>query len=484
MSSASCAPCRSWKPAARLVSALPLLMFLSVLGGARAARAAEEEDGETVGKITLLNRKAVEEYQNLNFDDAQRLLRDALELSATPRLAQNPIRARTYVNLGMVTFGGLRQRDAAIKLFRKALRIEPEIRLSRALANPQIQEVFDEAIRGLGSEPSEAVVQRPAELSPDQALMHEPVRAAIAGHALSIGASADRRLPMELMVLSYRPAGAEAFLEVKMQPQGAGVFAGVIPVSATTAGGHVQYFIEARGANGKRLAAQGSAADPIVVVLSGALPEIALTAPEGPSQPGSNERHLVFAVMTGTGFGWTSGMGEVRQQQVTPSGFAWARVAHIAPEIAYRVNAHLMLGVQGRIQIITGATEFRPPDAAPSCGSDGVCSPAKAAFAAFAKGTWFFRDPSSAFRPYVSLSLGGGLIRHVAQAGNKTDCGASQHDKCLDTVAEGPILFGPGAGFHYRLSDGFGLVLAIEALAGAPTFSMDGDTNLGVAYQF
>ena len=70
-------------------------------------------------------------------------------------------RARTYINLGIVLVGGYKDREQAIKMFREGLQISPEIRLSRALANPQIQEVFDEAVRRLSSEPASSTPAPP-----------------------------------------------------------------------------------------------------------------------------------------------------------------------------------------------------------------------------------------------------------------------------------------------------------------------------------
>ena len=113
-------------------------------------RPALAEDRE-VGKITLLNRKALEAYQHLEFETAMRLLNEALDQSERAGLTQHPIRARTFVTLGIVSLGGFRQRDQAVKYFRRALQIQPEVRLSPGLANPDIQAAFDEAIAGLST---------------------------------------------------------------------------------------------------------------------------------------------------------------------------------------------------------------------------------------------------------------------------------------------------------------------------------------------
>ena len=36
----------------------------------------------------------------------------------------------------------------------------------------------------------------------------------------------------------------------------------------------------------------------------------------------------------------------------------WARVAHLAPQIGYFVTPNLMIGVQGRFQLVTGAKDY------------------------------------------------------------------------------------------------------------------------------
>jgi hypothetical protein len=461
---------------------------------ASARAAAALEDNEAVGKVTLLNRKAIEAYQNLNFDEAQRLLREALTLTDARGLAQHAIKARTCVTLGMVMLGGFKQREEAIRLFQQGLQISPEIRPSRALANPQIQEVFDEAVKRMASAPIDPVGGPPIAASPelpeDKLLVHEPITTGARGRSISVETTPDPSLVRDLLVLGYRPAGAAIFTEVRLQRRPGGVHAATIPASAT-AGGQIEYYLEARHANGKRVASRGSSIDPIVVTLmaapaSGSRAEPALIAGAAAAGDGAGEHRFVFALLAGTGLGWTTGMGEVRQVQVTPSGLAWASLGHLAPELGYYVTPHLLVGVQGRIQLVSGAQEFRPSEGPTPgvCGGDGVCSPARAAFAGLGKASWFFRDPKSAFRPYLSASLGGGQIRHVAQAGNKADCGSTQSAKCFDTVAGGPFLFGAGVGFSYALSQSLAAMFAVEGLGAMPDFTAQADVNLGVSFRF
>src|SRR5215471_6816975 len=83
---------------------------LTILFVPRSARA-DDRGSATVGKITVLNRKAVDAYQHLEFETAMRLLNEALDRAERAGLNQHPIRARTYVTLGIVTLGGFKQRE-------------------------------------------------------------------------------------------------------------------------------------------------------------------------------------------------------------------------------------------------------------------------------------------------------------------------------------------------------------------------------------
>ena len=50
-----------------------------------------------------------------------------------------------------------------------------------------------------------------------------------------------------------------------------------------------------------------------------------------------------------------------------------------------------------------------------SAATTNICAPYTTAFAGLLKATFFLADPGSAFQPYLSLSAGGGYIRHVSK---------------------------------------------------------------------
>src|SRR5262245_12151337 len=130
---------------ARVLSCLLLVLAMAT------PRAALAQSDEIIDKVTKQNKKAVEEYENLNFEEARKILKDALDLCSQNGLDKHPVKARTHIHLGIVILAGFKQREVAIKQFRKALEIQPDIKLTKSLANPEIQEAFDEAVAGMGT---------------------------------------------------------------------------------------------------------------------------------------------------------------------------------------------------------------------------------------------------------------------------------------------------------------------------------------------
>src|SRR6266496_2389262 len=278
------------------------------------ARPAIADESAAVGKITLLNRKAVDAYQHLEFETAVRLLNEALDQSERAGLTQHPIRARTFVTMGIVTLGGFKQRDGAVKYFRKALQIQPEVRLNPGLANPEIQAAFDDAVAGLGSGD---------ELTPEKALVHEPVHVGQTQKPVPITVMPDKDLEAGTIVLRYRAATSYAFTDLPMKKGPTGAFEAAIPATATD-GEQVVYFIEARRNNGSVVVGRGSAADPIVVALARPTPAVVATSTARPSRsPAEADKRFYFALLGGTGVGWASGSGETTLNPVASSGVGW-----------------------------------------------------------------------------------------------------------------------------------------------------------------
>ncbi|HEX3697792.1 MAG TPA: tetratricopeptide repeat protein [Polyangia bacterium] len=465
---------------------------------------ARADEAEAIARVTKMNKKAIEEYENLNFEEARKILKDALDVCTASGLDKHPIKARTHIHMGIVIFAGFKQKELALKQFRKALDIQPDIRLTKSLANPEIQAAFDEALAGAGSDrpdtgaptekkPNLSAVPPPSDL---KTLGHEPVTQGQQGNAITITATVDASLGAEKVVLAYRPDGASDFLGREMKPTADGLYSADIPVSAT-AGNLVAYYIEAQGKDGQPIAAKGSVADPIIVTLQGAgAPERPRRHAEDEGEEGNGSRFYI-GLQLGTGFGWTTGNGEVNvDDKINPPGFALAQLGHLAPELGYFIRPNLLLSVQGRLQLVTGTTALDLPrnvdqstDAgkmeaaklAAACGGDYVCSPANGAIAVMARLTWYFG--TLPVRPFAGIAAGGGYIRHVAAFDQQKKCGSNMTQTCVDTVAAGPVLFGPDGGILYNLTKNIGLVLGVNTQLGFGHFTFNVDVNAGMAVQ-
>ncbi|HVR60468.1 MAG TPA: hypothetical protein VMU50_01140, partial [Polyangia bacterium] len=233
-------------------------------------------------------------------------------------------------------------------------------------------------------------------------------------------------------------------------------------------------------------------ADPIIVTLTGAgAPERPRVAGEEEDRGGASRFYL--GVQVGTGFGWMTGYGEVNvNDKVDPSGFAMAQLGHLAPELGIFVKPNLMVSVQGRFQLVTGATPLPLPmvdktdpryqAVSTACGGDYLCSPANGAIAVLARLTYFFGGQAPV-RPFAGLSAGGGYIRHVAPFKTQAKCGSKGDEVCVDTVAAGPVLFGPDGGILYAFSKHIGLVLGVNTQFAVSHFTFNVDVNAGLAVQ-
>ena len=254
-------------PPARLREFWRLLALL-----AAAPRSAAAQDQAAIDKVAKLNKKAVDEYENLNFDESRKLLQSALDLCAQSGLDKHDVTARTYIHLGVVMFAGFKQKADAIKYFRRALAIQSDIKLDKSLANPEVQDVFDQAVTeqknesgGGGGETTGG-----AAIPATDAILHTPVMRATQGKPIPIKATIDAGSGVTKVILSFTIDNSDDFgeREMKQDPVVEGNWIGEIPASATN-GATVGYYIEAQGDGEKTLATKGSARTPLRIKIVG-----------------------------------------------------------------------------------------------------------------------------------------------------------------------------------------------------------------------
>jgi hypothetical protein len=456
------------------------------------------EETATLNKVVELNRKALRTYEELDMETAVKLLKQAIELCNLEGLERHRAAARSHIHLGVVYVSGLKLRDQGLAEFRRALGIDPAIRVTKSVANPEVEAVFSEALAKGGEAPPPSAVafvsspSQPAKLTvpvssssaaKDSVINHPPVTEAFAGKAVEIKAQIPKVLHAEKVVLAYRIAGEGEFLAREMRPieNAPDWYHEKIPADVTQ-GSKVSYYIEAQDDDGQPLMASGTQSAPhqirIVTEESAAAENIGVAKAESPQSSGAAPLWFVFAA--GGGGGYFSGTPEMNATNDTgkplkSSGTELAALGHLAPELGYFYSERLLFSLQGRLQFVTGGQDV-------SYGGK-TYKAAKTALAGLAKVSYFLVDPSAHFQPFVSLQAGLGEIRYPVTTSPLLGCGAGgAAGNCKDTVRGGLGLFGAAAGMVYMFSDNMGLYSSLSALVGAPNLAVDCDLNVGVTF--
>jgi serine/threonine protein kinase len=101
---------------------------------------------QAVAQIAALNNKAMLAYQRGNVEAARALLQAALTVAGRARLQRHAIAAIAHADLGIVLVSGFKQPHLGIEQFRQALKIDPNVPLSRRYAKPPVAAAFREAV--------------------------------------------------------------------------------------------------------------------------------------------------------------------------------------------------------------------------------------------------------------------------------------------------------------------------------------------------
>jgi hypothetical protein len=269
------------------------------------ARTALAQDQAAIDKLVQMNKKALDDFDTLDFDAAKRKLLDALAAGKKAGLDTHPVMGRTYIHLGAVYITGFHDRQRGLQSFARALEIDPAIQLSKGIETAEVSSAFAEAQRnargagasgGGGDESAPAPKKKrrgpimegdesaasedhpapkkkrrssdeepdlPAHINaldcptPDEAIIDKPLvtRCALAPN-----------LPVASVYLMYRAPDKEEYNEVLMTKTPKGWLQAKIPKKAVT-GKSIQFYFEGRNAAGKPVVANGGADSPNIVLV-------------------------------------------------------------------------------------------------------------------------------------------------------------------------------------------------------------------------
>jgi hypothetical protein len=456
------------------------------------------EETATLNKIVELNKKALRIYEELDVETAVKILKQAIELCNLEGLDRHRAAARSHIHLGVVYVSGLKLHDQGLAEFRRALGIDPVIRVTKSVSNPEVEAVFAEAL-AKGAEPPLPSLVAPSPASPEpakapaaipalgvareSAINHPPVTEASAGKAVEIKAQIPRSLRAEKIVLAYRIGTQGEFLAREMRPieNAPDWYQEKIPADATQSA-QVSYYIEAQDDDGQPLMASGTQVAPHQIKIVSETSESAesIGAAKGESNRALAATPFWFVFAAGGGGGYFSGTPEMNSandsgKPLKSSGTELAALGHLAPELGYFHSEHVLFSLQGRFQFVTGGQDVNY--------GGKTYRASKTALAGLAKVSYFLREPSEHFQPFVALQAGLGEIRYPVTTSPLLGCGANGGvGNCKDTVRGGLGLFGASAGFAYMLSDTMGLYASLSSLIGSPNLAVDCDLNLGVTF--
>jgi hypothetical protein len=494
------------------------------------------QDAATIKRIEQMNKRAMEDYDLLEFDSARKTLTDAVALVRSSGLEDSgsAIAAKTYLNLGVVYIGGFKDKDRGRMQFVRALKIKPDARLDAQVATPELQEVFNDALKEMGrrpGKPSKPEPVKPEPVKPEpvkpepvkpagpediepsgtkvEGLAHEPLSEARSGFPIVVKAEVGSDITAGKVLLFYRGTGREDYLLLPMNKNRKGVYVAQIPADQVT-GKVLQYYIEVRDSRGRPQVANGSAGSPNIISIvegtgDGSTPDGKSDDTEDPLKrkgtkvtkkddkpvpSGPKRRRFWITAGIGTGFGLAYGYSEC----------AWNE----GPQPDGRnYSGFCVVGANAAKTKISPGFATAPLHVAPEIGfylterwAIGVqgrlqvitladSGAATAAMAGVARGLYFFGIEK--FRYYLSFALGGGQIRHTVPLGKvatHADDPLIQARNIKDTVLGGYFIFGPGFGITYEFSKYVGLMAELNAWAGVPKVTFNLDINVGLTLNF
>ena len=488
-------------------------LVLAALGAAptwlssRVARAQDQAPNRAViDQLVQINKKALDDYDSLEWASAKRALLEALATAKKAGLEHHPITARTYVHLGAVYVTGFKDRQKGLQSFVRALEIQPDITLSKNLTTPELEKIFAEAVtrsQSHAAEPQHVDQPRADDRGSEQDL---PAHVSALDCPAPDDAPPDKSIDVRCAVaeniavaevyLMYRGPGRVDFTAVEMEKTPKGWYQGKIPKSAVT-GKSVQFYFEGRNAAGKPVVSNGRAESPNLILIrekgvaeeaeaqaasKGTLPDDTEENPleekkenQGPrlylgkvdkSKIGLDTRYgqrtWWIGIGAGSGFGYAKGNGPESRtdlQKYYQAGQGWAGLGQLAPEIGYQITPDVAVSLEGRLQWIPQPSRYANVTAH---GAQSV----------LARLLLFTKQQEVRF--FGSLMAGGGEGFRFVLYPDAT------HPDFKDTVLGGPVLAGAGGGVNYEFSKPVSLVLELNALAGFPTFSVVADVNLAL----
>jgi hypothetical protein len=519
----------------------PLMLVSLAAAGAivLAPGGAAAQNAPAVDKLVQMNKKALEDYDTLDFDGAKKTLLDALMSGKKAGLDNHPVMARTYVHLGAVYLTGFKDKQKAMSSFQRALEIDPGIQLTKGIATPEVASVFAEAQRkgksasggGGGDEEGGApppppkrrrgpimedesrpapVAAKPSAprgkkklLGNDDTEPPLPARVAaldcpsaeetIIDKPVYVRCAVAANLPVDKVFVMYQMPGADEYTEMEMTKTEKGWLQAKLPKKAAN-GTSLKFYFEGRNAQGKPVVANGGADSPniMLIIEEEAAAENAAAGPSGGEEdenpleaPGAYNPRLRLGRVDKSKIGLDTRYG-TRKYWIgigIGSGYGYAKGKGFEARTDLQDLFQPGFAWAGMAHLVPEFGYQIDPDMAISIAGRLQYIPQPSQFKDFAAtgalsalAKFTMFTKQKELRFFASGIVGGGEgFRFIVYPD------ANLPD-FKDTVKAGPFIAGIGGGLYWEMSHAVSLVLETNILAGMPQFGVVADLNLGLQF--
>lgn len=218
-------------------------------------------------KVLELNRVAMEQYNQLDFNAAKLSLTEAAAAAEQGNLSGAPL-ARTYLNMAVVLIAGFQDTTEGFNFCVRALEADPTVALDPLTSTPEIQQVFNLAKSRVGGPPAEPPLEPAPE--PDVGtfagpgnIPHIPVPEQLVRTAVPVFIEVPDDAEIGSIFLHYRGAKMRDFRRVEMTRVPGGL--GFEVPCADAMEPKLSYYIEAFAPDNSRIGFAGTPEEPVEV---------------------------------------------------------------------------------------------------------------------------------------------------------------------------------------------------------------------------
>jgi hypothetical protein len=499
---------------------------------ARSAQSAAVNE-TAVDRMIDLNRRAYADIQEQHYQAAKYRLAEALVISETAGLEYDEMTARTYVHMAAVYLTGLKDREEAIQQFMLALRINPNITITRGLESSALKSAYLQAREQMDLPPEPdptAPIAPPAPSATDaETAKSNEISTPPASEVnamtwpqepdlpFSVPAPLHCRLPFDTppgqdvvvrcltqkypgkssAVFHYRPHGSdEEYVGLPMGRSPKGWLTIVVP-GQVVQGKSLSYYVKAEVPGSPKPLYLGHPEAPSeLIIREPPSPDAVEDATEDsetvaeptnvpPGSAGEIPRpsrlrapgSVWFAVGAGTGAAY-HGRQSLDSNAKFPNtntpvrvrpGFSPMALFQIEPEIGYQLSKRLSISVLGRYQYAPNGYQPRP-------GENAIPT---AAYAGFLRAQFAFLSRGR-FQTYASGGAGFGTsFLGIVSKHCETEPCSLDHS---DTLHGGSVGLTAGVGAMYHLRPSLGVFLDFKEIATLPKFMAGSEVNVGLAF--